>query len=172
MSERDELADKLMTLIRGGVAIGAAQGSVYHHMADAILAAGYRKPKEINRERLSIEDGWLVHDTGHCNCAGGDEAASYHHEPQCGLEPLDDLTEVLERSGYRKPRTVTTAAELDALPVGSVVLVKQPEDVRGYSYQQGPSGRWYGAAASIGALSIQLMFPGSTATVLYEGPAS
>ena len=72
-------------------------------------------------------------------------------------------------AGYRKPRTVTTAAELDALPVGTVVLVKQPEDVRGYSYQQGPSGRWYGAAASIGALAIQLMFPGSTATVLHEG---
>lgn len=76
---------------------------------------------------------------------------------------------VLIEKGWRKPRTVTTTAELDALPVGSVVLVKQPEDVRGYSYQRGPSGRWFGAAASIGALSHQLMFPGSTATILFEG---
>ncbi|MDQ5861777.1 MAG: hypothetical protein M3536_05895 [Actinomycetota bacterium] len=31
-------------------------------------------------------------------------------------------------AGYRKPRTITTAAELDALPVGSVIRTSGHED--------------------------------------------
>jgi hypothetical protein len=41
-----------------------------------------------------------------------------------------DLADSLLAAGYRKPRTITTAEELDALPVGSVVLS------RGRSYQR------------------------------------
>ncbi|WNM64536.1 hypothetical protein SEA_MIDNIGHTRAIN_49 [Arthrobacter phage MidnightRain] len=35
---------------------------------------------------------------------------------------LDRTAETLLEAGYRKPRTITTAEELDALPFGSVIL--------------------------------------------------
>ena len=157
MSERDELAGRIQqasTVVGRGIANQTAWA-----IADALLAAGYIKPKPVERERMSIENGWLVYDVGHHTCAGGDEAASYHHEPTCGLEPLDDLTEVLERSGYRKPRLVTTAEELDALPVGSVVI-----NERGNAWQK--TGRnWYVAGSTGGSKTL----PYLPATVLHEG---
>lgn len=39
-----------------------------------------------------------------------------------------ELTDVILAAGYRKPRTVTTVEELDALPVGSVVLDGRNDD--------------------------------------------
>lgn len=54
-------------------------------------------------------------------------AAQIDHEINDLYSPGDDvmgedLAELLYASGYRKPRTITTVEELDALPVGSVVL--------------------------------------------------
>ena len=49
------------------------------------------------------------------------------------LEAIDgsdymDLADAILAAGYRKPRTITTAKELDALPVGSVVRTSGDED--------------------------------------------
>jgi hypothetical protein len=43
-------------------------------------------------------------------------------EAECPCEQDLDLADAILAAGYRKPRTVTTAEELDALPVGSVIL--------------------------------------------------
>ena len=49
-----------------------------------------------------------------------------------------EMAALLIDNGYRKPRTVTTAAELDALPVGSVVLDNEGDvwQHRGYAAYQ------------------------------------
>jgi hypothetical protein len=105
--------------------LGSDMSEVLDKTADAILAAGYRKPLTIENDKLVIDDhGNLLLEVDGCTCASsglGPEYASCH-EVGCGHEYLDDLTAPLARAGYRKPRTITTAEELDALPVGSVVL--------------------------------------------------
>jgi hypothetical protein len=65
-------------------------------------------------------------------------------------------------AGYRKPRTVTTAEELDALPVGSVLL-----DPIGISLHKNAFTGW---CASNGGKEIpleMLAVDGLPATVLY-----
>lgn len=86
-------------------------------VADAILAAGYRKPLTIENDKLVIDDGLLLLEVGGCTCSPYGSS----HEAGCGYEFLDDLTKPLERAGYRKPRTISTIAELDALPFESVI---------------------------------------------------
>lgn len=63
-------------------------------------------------------------------------------------------------AGYSKPRTITTAEELDALPVGSVILSNGGED----SAQKDDEGYWYLWGGDIGLVSEEIMLP---ATVLY-----
>lgn len=69
-------------------------------------------------------------------------------------------------AGYRKPRIITTAEELDALPVGSVVL---DNDGYGEVYQKAarrPAGiKWYETGYAIHWDSLELNLP---ATVLYS----
>lgn len=63
-------------------------------------------------------------------------------------------------SGYRKPRTITTAEELDALPIGAIALDSAEWLFRkqiDFRYVAAGSGGLYSAAA--------IDFP---ATVLYE----
>jgi hypothetical protein len=70
-------------------------------------------------------------------------------------------------AGYRKPRTITTAEELDALPVGSVIL-----DPIGLSLHKNAFTGW---CASNGAKEItadMLAHESLPATVLHEGAAS
>jgi len=124
-NERDELADLLCAdaaadrVKTGGRALLVpVVRSKAEAAADKILAAGYRKPLTIENEKLVIDDGLLLLDVGKCTCSPYGSS----HEHHCGFEYLDDLTKPLARAGYRKPRTVTTEEELDALPVGSVVL--------------------------------------------------
>jgi hypothetical protein len=45
-----------------------------------------------------------------------------------------DLADALTAAGYRKPRTITTAEELDALPEGSVTL-DRTGDVQKRTYE-------------------------------------
>jgi hypothetical protein len=64
-------------------------------------------------------------------------------------------------AGYRKPATVATPEELDALPVGSVVLHS-----RGVVWQKrGLRGRWYVA----GSTGSNANVPYLPATVLHRG---
>jgi hypothetical protein len=46
----------------------------------------------------------------------------YNDSGCCDWIVVDSAAEAILAAGYRKLRTVTTAEELDALPVGSVVL--------------------------------------------------
>lgn len=58
---------------------------------------------------------------------------------------LDKTADALLAAGYRKPRTITTAEELDALPEGSAVLdndhdVSTKHDGRWHGYEMNPLG--------------------------------
>jgi hypothetical protein len=62
-----------------------------------------------------------------------------------------DISEAILAAGYSKPRTITTVAELDALPDGSVVLSDSyHSDVDGtaISFQRWYDGRWHRGARS------------------------
>jgi hypothetical protein len=50
------------------------------------------------------------------------EASSKNNVREAALPFIFHGTQALEEIGYRKPRVVTTVKELDALPIGSVVL--------------------------------------------------
>lgn len=152
MSARDELARTLEQI----------DAPTYEALAANLLAAGYRKPPTIDNDKLLIQDGLLLLDVGGCTC----EPYGGSHEPHCGVEYLDDLTKPLERAGYSKPRTVTTVEELDALPVGSVIL-----DPIGLSLHKNEFTGW---CASNGAKDItaeMLAYEALPATVLYEPTA-
>lgn len=61
--------------------------------------------------------------------------ASVHSDPQLAQEDLNAAAKVLA-AGYRKPRTIATMDELDALPEGAVVLV------HGIAWQHA-GGHWW-----------------------------
>lgn len=155
MSDRDELADVIVT------GIFDTSDAENLGLADAILAAGYRKPPVIDRAKLRIDNGYLELEVDHCTCGGYGEP-HYAHENGCGLEPLYDISAALDKAGYWKPRTVTTVEELDALPAGSVLL-----DPIGISLHKNAFTGW---RASNGAKDIPLEIlaaDGLPATVLY-----
>ena len=79
----------------------------------------------------------------------------------------DKAAEAILAAGYRKPRTVTTVEELDALPLGSVIL-----DQVGLSLHRNAFTGW---CSSNGAKEIpmdMLMQEALPATVLHEGVQS
>ena len=79
-------------------------------------------------------------------------------------------TKAVERilaAGYRKPRTITTAEELDALPEGTVVLSESYHsgvDGMALSFQRWYDGDWHRGGRS-GSTHPDNFLP---ATVLYE----
>ena len=79
-------------------------------------------------------------------------------------------TKAVERilaAGYRKPRTITTAEELDALPVDTAIIGTSHEPKRwpGSPYAKTPNGEWfdYGNGYTVG--SDDIMLP---ATIIFE----
>lgn len=73
----------------------------------------------------------------------------------------DHVAELILAAGYRKPRQVTTAAELDALHVGSVVL-----DQSGTAWNKtGVRIWWVRGVTIIGGNPAELL----PATVIHEG---
>lgn len=115
-AQRDELAGIAM---EQATANGMYMGGVTaENMADAILAAGYRKPLTIDNDKLVIDDGLLLLDVGSCTCS----PYGASHERHCGVECLDDLTKPIQRAGYTKPRTITTAEEIRDLPALTIVV--------------------------------------------------
>jgi hypothetical protein len=75
-----------------------------------------------------------------------------------------EIADAILAAGYRKPRTITTVEELDALPVGSVIL-----DPAGLSLHKNEFTGW---CASNGAKNIsgEMLDEALPATVLYEAP--
>ena len=103
----------------------------------------------------SISAGWR----------GLDVAGQFDQEKAEAV--VDATMEVILAAGYRKPRIITTAEELDALPVGSVIL-----DQVGLSLHRNAFTGW---CSSNGAKEIpmdMLMQEALPATVLYEGAQS
>lgn len=107
----------------------------------------------------------------------GDDEFCIH----CGYDPrtcecadlLCDVAERLIELGYRKPPIVTTAEELDALPVGSVVLVGLDAWQKSDHYLDEEDALWwsldeskYGATLARHAELLHL-----TITVLHIGGA-
>lgn len=85
--------------------------------------------------------------------------------PQHGEFALDSLRTAARvlAAGYRKPRTITTAEELDALELRSVVL-----DSDGEPFELTDNGwRYWMYEESFGSLELSL-----PATVFHEGAVS
>jgi hypothetical protein len=111
-TERDELADM----------VGGPSRENGLEVADAILAAGYRK----------IFDG----DCGLSNAAPDERDAAEAWMrwaniltigPDEERNGIAAMRQMLTEFGYRKPRTITTVEELDALPEGSIILDSDPD---------------------------------------------
>lgn len=70
-------------------------------------------------QRLSIDRGWLVYDTGHHTCGTGPDGHYGAHEPGCGLEPLmtvEELSTILDTLAAQgvpinRPALAVAAAE-------------------------------------------------------------
>lgn len=93
-----------------------------------------------------------------------------HRELPSAGDFCGDVESAVLAAGYRKPRTVTTVEELDALPVGSVVLsLAYHSDVNGMAivFQRWHDGLWHRGARS-GDTHPDNFLP---ATVLHEGNA-
>jgi hypothetical protein len=70
------------------------------------------------RDELDTLHSELVADAKrHPSYANNEESALYGYS-----EGAEHALDTVRLRGYRKPRTITTAEELDALPVGSVVI--------------------------------------------------
>ncbi|WP_028265909.1 hypothetical protein [Arthrobacter sp. MA-N2] len=163
MNARDELAEIIQDC---GEYIPGSHADDYvspDKAADAILAAGYRKPRTIENDKLVIDDGILLLEVGSCTCTPHGSS----HEAFCGYEYLEDLTGPLERAGYRKTRTVTTVEELDALPEGAVVHWRGMTAVRAHEAE--PAGlNWIAVGSAMGYSAGEFNL---SATVLFEGEA-
>ena len=70
----------------------------------------------------------------------------------------------LHKDGYRKPRTITTAEELDALPYGTVVLHDEGWNVT-VAQRQAEDMRWY-VTGCLEYIRPEALLP---AAVLHEG---
>lgn len=76
----------------------------------------------------------------------------------------------LTASGFRKPRTITTVGELDALPVGSVAVTRIDEVIsKRLMPNEGRQSWWAMAGTAEYFESRELPLP---ATVLYEPETS
>ena len=79
-----------------------------------------------------------------------------------------EVADAILAAGYRKPRTITTTEELDALPDESIVRCR-----RGSTYEKFPDGDGLSGWMMIG---YQRLFAGTVislpATVLYEPEAT
>lgn len=71
-------------------------------------------------------------------------------------------------AGYRKPRTLTTAAELDSLRSGSVVLTTQRTP--GFPWRKGPAG-WRAGLSGRAVPSPNLMNDGGPLLLIHEPAA-
>lgn len=78
---------------------------------------------------------------------------------------LDRTAETLLEAGYRKPRTITTVEELDALPDLSVVLDKHGESFQRMQTDDPSTALWHSGDI---ILSASMALP---ATVLHEPEA-
>lgn len=79
-------------------------------------------------------------------------------------------TKAVERilaAGYRKPRTITTVEELDALPFGSVIL-----DPTGLSLHKNEFTGWRASNGAKGISPEMLAQEALPATVLHETEAT
>lgn len=80
-------------------------------------------------------------------------------EAECPCEQDLDVADAILAAGFRKPRLIETAEELDALPFESVVKTADG-DVWESFY-----GGWYETACRAGRQAAELTLP---ASVLYE----
>lgn len=78
----------------------------------------------------------------------------------------DELTDAILAAGYRKPRTIATTEELDALPVGAVLLSSELNPWQIDNDEDGE--RWYVANADTYFTSEIFMRQRGPFTVIWE----
>lgn len=77
--------------------------------------------------------------------------------------PKQTADEILA-AGYRKPRTITTVEELDALPVGTIILDSDPD-----ACMKVEGGRWRSIDDPEETFSTSGISGSLPATVMHEG---
>lgn len=117
MTERDELADVIADFQACGSCAGPERCGACLEEADAILAAGYRKSSAPDALEATKDALRIALRTAADFRARAERA---ERELEQAVATYAQAEENLRRP--QEPRTVTTAAELDALPMGSVVL--------------------------------------------------
>lgn len=60
-------------------------------------------------------------------------------EDSRNMQYVYDMADAILAAGYSRPRTVSTVAELDALPEGAVILAESTGD----SYQKNHEDEWF-----------------------------
>ncbi|AYN55822.1 hypothetical protein PP635_gp43 [Arthrobacter phage Auxilium] len=137
----------------------------YKVMADAILAAGYR--------RIFDRDCGLSNVTAPDDREAAEAWMRFSNIVLGDHDGIAAMKQMLTEFGYRKPCAITTFKELDALPVGSVVLSDSYRYmVHGgrwpIAFQKWDDGLWHRGARS-GDTHPDNFLP---VTVLHEPEAS
>lgn len=164
MSARDELTE-LIRENRAAWVTNSEHRQMEEAQADAIAAAGFRKVNNLDASAVERVANVLIED-GAFGVPWGDASEEDR------AEAMDKAHVLLEAAGHAMPRTITTAEELDALPVRSVLLTHGnkfgPLAVQKVSNDE-PAGLDYfsvGMAMPYSAGEIHL-----PATVLHEATA-
>lgn len=118
MNERDELVEVIRG-VDGPATLGGEE------LAEAILAAGYLKHPKVERDDLR---GTLANTI--CNASNYPPKATPYLLGGDMSEVLDRTADAILAAGYRKPRTITTVEELDALADDSIILDAESVDWR------------------------------------------
>ena len=118
------------------------------------------EPSTTQRDDLA-RDIFIADNSAHPN-AGAEWDAFTDIGGACGGDYAYDIADGLLAAGYRKPRTITTAAELDALPAGAVILGRD----RVACQKEEIPGLWDSAGELISTDFVAL-----PATVLHESEA-
>lgn len=103
-----------------------------------------------------------------CNVSFYSERVQSHLLGSDMSRVLDKTADALLAAGYRKPQQVTTAEELEALPVGSVVMAFNSDGDQLVSLKDF-DGQWEQAGTSDGWQPKGIIENYTSATVLHVG---
>jgi hypothetical protein len=110
------IVDQLMDAAGAGVDL---RQSLNDHLDQFVARQMYQWFETFVRE-VKLYNGWLVIETGECNCAGGGPEASGMHESHCGMEPVAQVNTwrhdalVIRRAAEKLPE-ISAGPEREAL---------------------------------------------------------
>lgn len=75
--------------------------------------------EDIDTDKITVFNGWLAYSTGEHNCVGGTPESNGLHLPQCGLEPIAQLDEIIDALRRVGKLRVRNSPQQVALPIFS-----------------------------------------------------